>query len=885
MSAKLHAGLLIIWTIALVRFASAQAELPEKAVTGPKPDAAAVQKAIGELGHEDYATREAASKLLWLAGLNAEASLRTASASNDPEVKMRARLILEKFELGLTPDMPPEFEALLVNFRLSEVEQKRTTLMALIDDKKVKLALQLARSERDSVIRDSLVSSASRHAQRFVPEMLVREELNEAEAILEAVDIAADSTLERLTAMLLVSGRLPERLRAAEEKLKLSTSPALAKRVMYYRRANGDLAGAAALARENQLPYYQRAILLEKGDWAGAAAAQDALFKGQKPAAEAEAFSAALHFFAGNQGLADAKLRDLRTFAADQVSSYWDAAEAHLACEQPEEATKLLAGSVPAAASYFHFLRMNYAESQKLGGITKETKFDQAWYDALVDGGLVATQSRMPRQQFARDLARQLHFLGERDRAKEIAAVLRKTADADKSGQHWPMLINTSVLLNDRPQALLDLEQALGRSGVSAPTVFSLLYSKDFMLADALYNKLLTDVTPKREALQLLEQLFGPTGYSNEEREALVLKVAAIVEPWQGIADYRLHIRAGEIFVKLGDRDQARRWLERAAGSTTDATIRLGDLAREDDDWKTAEKWYRAAFEKLPALPLPRYLLGETLIAAGQREEGEKEQRRATLATIAPVTRYALAFQLKERGLNAAAAEQALILLRTSNPTVQHPTLAAGHLRANVTSEEFPALAADAWQRWLLSMLSGVNNYSLFDHYLADPELIHRSRATALLAADKPDAAITELRRVLILMPGNVRMIEEFFPLLEKVERRKVASELLAEVTERYEQTIRDYPQTSHHRRELALMLARCGWRMDDALKLAIEAVKLEENTALNHDALAEVSFLRGEQAAAIKSGQRALELEKQNAEFQARLKRWQNDTKRKPDA
>lgn len=882
MAAKLHAGLLLwLATVALVRFASAQAELPEKGVAGPKPDAAAIQKAIGELGHDDYATREAASKQLWLAGLNAEPSLRKAAMSSDPEVKMRARLILEKFELGLTPDMPPEFEALLVNFRLSDVNQKRTTLMALIDDKKIKLALQLARSERDNVIRDSLISSASRHAQRFVPEMLIREELNEAEAILEAVEITADSTLERLTAMLLVSGRLPDRLRAAEEQLKLSTSPALAKRVMYYRRANGDLAGAAELAGQNELPYYQRAILLEKGDWGGAAAVQDALFKGQKPAAETQAFSAALHFFAGNQGLADTKLQDLRAFAADQVSTYWDAAEAHLACEQPDQATKLLAASVPAAASYFHFLRMNYAESQELGGITKETKFDKAWYDALVDGGLFATQSRMPRHQFARDLARQLHFLGERDRAKEIAAVLRAAAEADKSGQHWAMLVNTDVLLNDRQQALLDLEQALGRPGVSSPSLFVILYSKDFMLADALYHKLASDATKKREALQLVEQLFGPAGYSDEERAALVVKVATIVEPWHDIADYRLHIRAGEIFVKLGDRPQACRWLERASTSTTEACIRLGDLAREDKDWKTAEKWYRQAFERLPALPLPRYLLGEVLIAAGQREEGELEQRRATLATIAPVTRYALAFQLKERGLETAAAEQALILLRTSNPTVQHPTLAAGHLRANVIGREFPAQAADAWQRWLLSMLSGVNNYTLFDHYLADPELIHRSRAKALLAEGKPDAAITELRRVLILMPGNVRMIEEFTPLLEKADRATIAEALLNEVASRYEQTIRDFPNTSHHRRELALMLARCGRRMDDALKLADEAVKLEEHTALNHDALAEVHFLRSDQAAAIKSGERALSLEKQNEEFQERLKRWKKEPPR----
>ena len=875
MRAVLLAAILLL-ALAAARSAFAQADLPEQGVAGPRPDAAAIQKALGELGHEEFSVREAASKVLWLAGLQAEKDLRQAAASPDPEVKMRARQILEKFELGLTPDMPPEFEALLVSFRQSEMHGKQEVLRTLIDDKRIKTAMQLARSEREAPVRDALIAAASRHAQRFVPEMLVREEINEAEAILEAVDINADTTLERLTAVLLITGRLPDRLKTAEEQLKLSTSPPLAKRVMYYRRAAGDLTGAAELAGKHELGFYQRAILLEKGDWAGAAGLQDNLFKGQKPLAEVTAFSAALHFFAGKQGVVDVKLQDLRTTAADQVSAYWDAAEAHLACDQPHRATELLAKSVPAAASYFHFLRMNYAESQVLGGLTKGSKIDKAWYDALVDGGLVATQSRMPRHQFARDLARQLHLLGERERAKEIVRVLRAEAENDKGGQLWNSVINSDLFLGDRGQALADAEQALGRPGVSPSGVFGLLYGgKDFMLADALYNKLTPDGGKKTEALQLLEQLFGPAGWTEEERKALVLKVGGIVEAWHDIADHRLHLRAGEIFVKLEDRDQARRWFERAASSTTDAAIRLGDLAREDRDWKGAEKWYRAAFDKLPALPLPRYLLGQTLIDAGEREAGEKEQRRASLAALAPVTRYSLAFQLKERSLNAAAAEQALILLRTSNPTVQHPTLAAGHLRANVTWRESPAAAADAWQRWLLSMLSGVNNYSLFDHYLADPELIHRTRAKVLLAAGKPDAAVAELRRVLVLLPGNVRMIEEFLPQLEKTDQKGAADKLFDEVAQRYERVIRDYPQTAHHRRELALMFARCNRRLDDALKLATEAHKWEPREAASHAMLAEVHFLRGDRAAAIASGERALALEKQNDDLRKQLARW----------
>ena len=119
--------------------------------------------------------------------------------SGDAEIRQRAKLILEKFELGLTPDMPPEFEILLANFRHGRVDEKQGILNGLINEKKVKLALQLARSEKDPALRDSLVSNSSRLAQRFVPDMLIRGDLDEAESILEAVDIAADSSIERLT--------------------------------------------------------------------------------------------------------------------------------------------------------------------------------------------------------------------------------------------------------------------------------------------------------------------------------------------------------------------------------------------------------------------------------------------------------------------------------------------------------------------------------------------------------------------------------------------------------------------------------------------------------------------------------------------------------------
>src|SRR5204862_453473 len=84
---------------------------------------------------------------------------------------------------------------------------------------------------------------------------------------------------------------------------------------------------------------------------------------------------------------------------------------------------------------------------------------------------------------------------------------------------------------------------------------------------------------------------------------------------------------------------------------------------------------------------------------------------------------------------------------------------------------------------------------------------------------------------------------------------------LFTEVASRYEAVLRDYPKSTHHRRDLALMSARCGHNLDEALKLAQEAARLDDRLAANHDVLAEVHFHRSEQPAAIAAGTKALDL------------------------
>ncbi|MEO8498554.1 MAG: hypothetical protein ABI614_26120, partial [Planctomycetota bacterium] len=79
------------------------------------PDAIAV--AIQQLGARDFEVRQRATAFLWQAGRAAERALHRATASNDPEVRVRAQSILDDFRYGVFADTPEDVAALVRRYR------------------------------------------------------------------------------------------------------------------------------------------------------------------------------------------------------------------------------------------------------------------------------------------------------------------------------------------------------------------------------------------------------------------------------------------------------------------------------------------------------------------------------------------------------------------------------------------------------------------------------------------------------------------------------------------------------------------------------------------------------------------------------------------------
>ena len=122
--------------------------LPCAAFAAEVPSDEAVERATKQLGARSFAERQQASEFLWSAGPRAEARLREAAAGRDPEVRLRARAILERFRYGILTDTPAETVDLINRFRFGDGNARREAMRLLV--------------ERGAVRRDSGVGRGGR---------------------------------------------------------------------------------------------------------------------------------------------------------------------------------------------------------------------------------------------------------------------------------------------------------------------------------------------------------------------------------------------------------------------------------------------------------------------------------------------------------------------------------------------------------------------------------------------------------------------------------------------------------------------------------------------------------------------------------------------------
>ena len=147
------------------------AQCQEPATGAQALASAAIEQAIKDLGHEEFAVRERATEYLIGAGETAIPAVQAAAKSTDPEVALRAKIVLKRVASGVPPGMPPELASLIEDFISGNETRKRNLISKLERPAEFQVLTGVVAKEKnaaqrqvlESMLRSRVASLASQH--------------------------------------------------------------------------------------------------------------------------------------------------------------------------------------------------------------------------------------------------------------------------------------------------------------------------------------------------------------------------------------------------------------------------------------------------------------------------------------------------------------------------------------------------------------------------------------------------------------------------------------------------------------------------------------------------------------------------------------------------
>ena len=227
--------------LAAIALAALAPATPDQAA-GPPKDVATL---VAELGHDSYRIRQSATEALWAIGADALPALQQAAAAvEDPERMVRARDLIRKIQLHITPGTDPAVVDLVEKYVNASVSEKASLFGKMKTRRAWRQMLKLYAAETRPELREKLRPALAGVAGRAARERLMKGDSASAREFLELAPVDADSLLA-----LAVFHRSQGTLDAEMEKaMTVEGDRGAAWRLALYRAA-GDVESAAAEAK------------------------------------------------------------------------------------------------------------------------------------------------------------------------------------------------------------------------------------------------------------------------------------------------------------------------------------------------------------------------------------------------------------------------------------------------------------------------------------------------------------------------------------------------------------------------------------------------------------------------------------------------------------
>ncbi|MCA9161789.1 MAG: hypothetical protein KDA62_02375 [Planctomycetales bacterium] len=852
--------------------------------TTEAPNETKIEQAIQQLSDRDFATRQAATVLLWEAGKDAAAALERAAGSSDREVAYRVRQILDKFKYGIFADTPPEVVRLINQYRDGDINIRREVLSQLQQRDALETVMTLLEAEPNEEFRQQLTTQLLRDVEKVVPRLILEQQYDRVQQLLR-LGANTDDGMALYTTYLLLRKEAEPRIAELQRRAdRNELEPRDAKLLAHLLRATGQLSAAKEAAETAGLDGLRKSVLFDLGEWSELSRIED------DPAAiaalstyaliERLGFVAAYYRLAGNEAKFAATIDRMRELS-DNDALRWHVAEALIINGRFDDGQQLMSKANESTAFRLLMAQARYREAFALIGLANTQADRSVWLEQMIKDVQSTDKPKRDRFEAGLQAARALARVGLSDEAQRFFRDLGDAVKEDEDGhkQRLRSLIGVESKSGQRDLALSHAAFALAQTANTY--ALSAAYPEHYQPASLWWEFLTHEFKSEQrtDTLARIDRLIYARGgkMPNEELDALADAGKRFGETLDNDKRAKWLYEIADTYLRHGHAELGEQRLREAAELSNEAAVKLGDLAAERDEWPAARDWYGKAWDRDKTQFLAFYLQGQMMRKTGDDAAGQRQCETAELLPLSQQSRRTFAQGLQDRGYKDDAIRNWQVLVRTGDMHNWYTNDAAKQI-GNLVSKQDPSRAVDGWRRLLLSALKTSSSFTEAEGYLQLPQLIHKVQARTLLAAGKNEAALAELKLAHAALPGGIQLAEDLFHQFDAAGMREAIDPLFNQTYSLYVELCEDYPETASHHNNLAWLAARCDRQLDAALTHAEQAVKLAPESMAYLDTLAEVHFRRGDTSQAIELAEKCLAAEPNNTHFQTQLKRFRGE-------
>ena len=875
---------LSITTALLVAFTFIKVSAEESDNETPESQKKEILETIKKIGSDNFKIRESATQKLWKFGKSAEPLLRDALKNGGPELRYRGTKILEEFELGLYPDTPEDIAKLINDYRSGVGVKKEAAIIKMAELGKTELLMKLIKRENDIGIRKMVAQIVSRNISEQVPSLILDNKIDEAEQLLEVAALDHNG-MRNYASFLVETNRIESAI--SKKRIAAKNSNLDAEILAWMLRAKGDYQEASTIFEQLGDKTRARHTLSAGGDLISYA---NSFVDPTRKTIDSLGFAAAAARLSGDMDRFNKMKSSIEEYAMamkDELGRCINALVINGEASAAFSLTKKVKGK---EIFDMELWRYNFDEAFNSIGIQEKKGPYSKWLQDYESSFSAKNEGELQESLFpAGQLASACYLTGQVDEAERIFEKIKDLLTRNNTSLvqliQWERMIGLNKLAKRHALEAMKREppEEIVEGYFQLRSEYSWLGRTCWKFITSEFQEESSD-----QKLTRMESLFDLDNQTQKQMslaDQCIKSFFSFAKDENNLAMKKELIRGARDLARLHEKwelavDGTKLWLELIGGEAVGYHfMKYGDVLMKAGMPEKAVIQYDKACESKKSDPIPLYLKGVAMEAIGQKEEGQKLKKIASLMSTGELTkRHHLATTMWQNDDDALARIQDNIILGIASPreSVHPEALRRRYIDQSINLNDLKQYSKSL-EFYMLSKMRPVNANSVLSprrslSYLVDLEI---TKTKIEISDGRIKDAERRLEKLQKINPSDSSMLEDIYQLLVDSGNSEGADKLFQTTYLISKSTVNRFPDHGQHNNNHAWLLSRCAKKLDEALIHANKAVSIDPDNGAFLDTLAEVYFQLGNRSKAIEISKKAVELLDDDKQVKRQLERF----------